>query len=325
MKQKILSHEAKTQRWGYLFIAPFVVVFCLFNLWPTIYTFMLSFTDLRGLRHDFNFAGLENFRKLVTDPYFWGALQNTFIIWTINFIPQLGIALVLAIWLSDTQLNLIGRGAFRAIIYMPNLLAAASVAMLFRNIFGFMGGATAPASQFLRALGIEKTTIVDGEVVKEVFNYFRSVAFSRSLVAFIQWWMWYGYTLIILMAGIASIPVELNESAVIDGANSLQTTWHITLPMLRPIMLFILITSMIGGMQILDVPFLLTDMRGSPQYKIRTTSLYQYNMAFQGQTDYSYGAAISVGIFIVTIILAVLIFFFLQDRSELKKKKGGAT
>jgi multiple sugar transport system permease protein len=324
MQKKLLGHETRTNRWGYFFVAPFVLVFCFFNLWPTFNTIMLSFTDLRGLRSDYSFAGLENFAKLVKDVYFWGALRNTFIIWGINFLPQLGIALVLAVWLSDVKLNLTGKGLFRAVIYMPNLLTAASVAMLFRSIFGYSGHAIAPANQFLRALGIQHTAVFNGEVIREAFNFFRSVPFSRGLVSFIQWWMWYGHTLIMLMAGITSIPVSLYESALVDGANSRQTSWYITLPLLRPMMLYILVTSMIGGMQMFEVPFLLTDMRGAPDFRIRTTSVYQYNMAFMGRNDYAYGAAISIGIFIVTIILSLLIFFFLQDRSELKRRRGGA-
>ena len=327
-KRKITGHEIRTNRWGYFFVAPFIVVFCIFNLWPTFYTILLSFTDLRGLRSglDFNLAGLANFTKLVQDQYFWGALGNTFIIWGINFIPQLGLALVLAIWLSDVQLNLVGKGLFRAVVYMPNLLTAASVALLFRSIFGYGTHVTAPANQFLYSLGIQATRIdpITGETIREAINFFRSVWFSRGLVAFIQWWMWYGYTLIILMAGITTISPSLYESAVIDGANSSQTTWFITLPLLRPIMLYILITSAIGGMQMFDIPFLLTDMQGGPDFKIRTTTLYQYNRALgRGATDYAYGAAVSIGIFLVTIVLALLIYFFLQDRSELKKQKGG--
>jgi len=323
-KKKIAGHETRTNRWGYFFVAPFIIVFCIFNLWPTLYTFLLSFTDLRGLRSDFAFVGGANFVKLIQDPYFWGALGNTFIIWTVNFIPQLGLALLLSIWLSDVRLNLAGKGLFRAIIYMPNLLTAVSVALLFRSIFGYNAHVTSPANQFLRSLGIEDTVMYDGTAVKEAFNFFRSVAFSRGLVSFIQWWMWYGYTMIILMAGITTISPSLYESAVIDGANSRQTTWYITLPLLRPIMLYILVTSAIGGMQMFDIPFLLTDMMGAPNYKIRTTTVYQYNIAFtRGANDYAYGAAISIGIFIVTIILALIIFFFLQDRSELKKRKGG--
>jgi multiple sugar transport system permease protein len=324
IKKKIVGHETRTNRWGYFFVAPFVLVFCIFNLWPTLYTFILSFTDLRGLRTDFKFVGVANFIKLIHDQYFWGALGNTFIIWTINFIPQLGLALLLSIWLSDVRLNLAGKGLFRAIVYMPNLLTAVSVALLFRSIFGFSAHVTCPANQFLRSLGIQDTVILDGVAAKEAFNFFRSVAFSRGLVSFIQWWMWYGYTMIILMAGITTISPSLYESAVIDGANSRQTTWYITLPLLRPIMLYILVTSAIGGMQMFDIPFLLTDMMGGPDFKIRTSTVYQYNVALgRGANDYAYGAAISIGIFMVTIVLALIIFFFLQDRSELKKRKGG--
>jgi multiple sugar transport system permease protein len=325
--RKSIGHEAKTNRWGYFFVAPFIVVFCVFNLWPTLYTFILSFTDLEGLRTNFKFNGFVNYIKLVKDPYFWGALGNTFIIWTFNFIPQLGLALILSIWLSDIRLNLTGKSLFRAVVYMPNLLTAVSVALLFRSIFGFNAFATSPANQFLNSFGIRATKVdpITGQLIKDAFDFFRSVAFSRGLVAFIQWWMWYGYTMIILMAGITTIPISLYESASIDGANSSQTTLYITLPLLRPIMLYILITSMIGGMQMFDIPFLLTDMMGGPDFKIRTTTVYQYNRAFfRGSTEYAYGAAISVGIFIVTIILALIIFFFLQDRSEIKKKNGGA-
>jgi multiple sugar transport system permease protein len=272
-----------------------------------------------------------NYSKLLKDTSFWSSLGNTFIIWGFNFAPQLGIALILAIWLSDTRLNLAGQGLFRAVIYMPNLLMAASVALLFRTFFGAFGHINAPAHQFLRFLNIHwmQTFSTDSGPMIEYFNFFRSVWFSRGLVAFIQWWMWYGHTLIMLMAGITSIPISLYESAVVDGANSRQTAWYITLPLLRPMMLYILVTSMIGGMQMFEIPFLLTDMRGGPAYKIRTTVLYQYNIAFQGVNNRSYGATISVGIFLVTIFFFFFIYFFLQDRSEMKKnkikiKKGGA-
>jgi len=319
MAKKQIGNETRVNRYGYLFVFPFVLVYTLFSLYPTFYTFMIAFTDLKGLKNTFNFVGLKNFAKLVQDKYFWGAVSNTFIMWGWNFVPQLGIALLLSIWLSDIRLKLRGKGLFRAVIYMPNLLTAASVAMLFRSLFGYPNG---PINQFLNNyLHIFDSVERNGETIKEAFNFFRKVAVSRGIVAFIQWWMWYGNTVIMLMAGITSISVSLYESAVVDGANSRQTTWHITLPLLRPMMLFLLVTSMIGGMQMLDIPFLLTDMRGAPDFKIRTTSVYLYNMAFQGVNDYAYGAAMSIGVFIITILLALLIFFFLQDRSELKRVK----
>jgi len=316
--RKPIGHEARTNRWGYVFVAPFIIVFCVFNLWPTINTFLLAFQDVRlDNRATPDFDGpLFQFKKLISDPYFWGALKNTFIIWGLNFTPQLGIALILAIYLSDTRLNLAGRGFFRAIVYLPNLLTAASVAILFRYLFGEAGYEKAPANQFLRAIGFF------GENANNSINFFRSIPFTRGLVAFVQWWMWYGHTLILLMAGITSIPESLYESAVVDGANSRQTSFYITLPLLRPMMLFILVTSMIGGMQMFEIPRLLTNLQGSPDNSIRTTVLYQYNMAFDFR-NLSYGAAVSIGIFVITVVLALLIFFFMQDRSELKKKKGG--
>jgi len=313
MATKLGGSESRLQRWGYFFVAPFVIVFCVFNLYPTVNTILLAFSDLKGLRTDYELVGLANFARLVKDKYFWGAVANTFIMWGWNFIPQLGLALILAIWFSDIRLQLRGRNIVRAIVYMPNLLTAASVAMLFRSLFAYPIG---PVNQFLQSLGLYATAIKDGNAVREAFNFFRSVPFSRGIVAFIQFWMWYGQTLILLMAGITSIPESLYESAVVDGANSRQTTWKITLPLLRPIMLYILITSMIGGMQMLEIPFLLTDMRGAPDYKIRTTSVYFYNLAFQGVNDYAYAASVSFGIFVITIILAVIINQLMKERNN---------
>lgn len=323
MKQKTIGNETRINRWGYFFVLPFVIVYFAFNFYPTIYTLLLAFTDSKGftgLSGNFNFVGGKNFAKLIGDQYFWGAVGNTFVMWGYNFAPQLGIALLLSIWLSDSRLKLKGRGFFRAIIYMPNLLTAASVALLFRSLFGYPMG---PVNQFLQSLGIYDTITRDsGEVIREAFNFFRKVTVSRAIVAFIQWWMWYGHTVIMLMAGITSINESLFESALVDGANSRQTTMYITLPLLRPMMLFILVTSMIGGMQMLEIPFLLTDMRGAPDFKIRTSIVYMYNLGFQGVNDYAYAATVSIGVFVIIIVLALIIFFGMQDRSELKRARA---
>ena len=259
--------------YGYVFTLPFLIVFLIFNLWPTIYTFLLSFGNLKGLKSDFQIIGFANFAKLVGDKYFWGAVGNTFIIWGLNFAPQLGLALLFAVWLTNTKLNLRGKNAFRALFYMPNLLTATSVAILYRSLFAYPVG---PVNQLLLKFGL----------VTEAFNFFRSVPASRLIVAFIQWWMWCGQTLILLMAAITGISPSLYESAVIDGANEWQCTWKITVPLLRPMMFFLLITSMVGGMQMFDIPFLITGMHGEPDFKIRTTAVYMYNVGFQGQNNF---------------------------------------
>ncbi len=318
----MIGHEARVNRWGYFFVLPFVIVYFAFQFYPTIYTLALAFTNSKGfsgLAGNYTYIGGDNFAKLISDKYFWGTVENTFVIWGMNFIPQLGMALILSIWLSDSRLKLKGRGFFRAVIYMPNLLTTASVALLFRSLFGYPMG---PVNRFLQSLGIYDTIVRDdGRVIREAFNFFRDVTMTRSIVAFIQWWMWYGHTVIMLMAGITSINESLFESALVDGANSRQTTWYITLPLLRPMMLYILVTSMIGGMQMFDIPFLLTDMRGAPDFKIRTSIVYMYNLAFQGVNDYAYAAAVSIGVFVIIIILALLIFYGMQDRSELKRTR----
>ncbi|GHU64158.1 cytochrome c biogenesis protein [Spirochaetia bacterium] len=315
-----VGHRTRLQRWGYVFVLPFILVFVIFQLWPTLYTFVLSFSNLKGLKADFQFAGLANFKKLIKDVYFWGSIGNTFMISFVSFVFQLGVSLLLAIWLSDVYLNIKGRKVFRAIVYMPNLLTAVSVSLLFRSLFLYPTG---PLSQALFDMGLHQDIERDGEIIREAVNLFRNVAFTRGLVSYIYWFMWYGYILIILMAGITSIPQSLYESALVDGANGRQTAWYITLPLLRPIILYVFLICMIGGINVFDIPALLTEMRGAPDFKVRTTIMYLYNVAFSGSNDYSYGAAIAVGLFIITIMLALIIFFFLQDKSELEKKKRG--
>ena len=312
---KRVGMQARTNRYGYFFVLPFVIVFLVFNFWPTIYTFLLSFGNLEGLRVDFDFVGLANYKRLVTDKYFWGAVGNTFIIWGLNFLPQLGLALLFAIWLTDVKLHVRGKNLFRALFYLPNLLTAASVSLLFRSLFGHPIG---PINQILMKFGL----------IDKAFNFYISGTASRLIVAFIQWWMWCGQTLILLMAAITSISPSLYESAVIDGANDWQCTWKITVPLLRPMMFFVLVTSMVGGMQMFDIPFLITGMHGEPDYKIRTSAVYMYNIGFQGKTNYSYAAAISVGVFIITTVLAVFINKITAERKPRKRRafvaEGGA-
>lgn len=318
MANKKLGSEAKLQKYGIFFVIPFIVIYLIFQLWPTIYTVLLAFTDRKGFSQELNFIGLKNFVRLVHDKYFWSSVGNTFIMWLFNFAPQLGIALLFAIWFTDPRLHLKGKNLFRALFYMPNLLTAASVAILFRSLFAYPNG---PINQFLFGLGIHADVQrADGTIVQEAIQFFRSVPLSRAIVSFIQWWLWCGQTLIMLMAGITSISPSLYESAVVDGANQGQQTRYITLPLLRPMMLYILITSLIGGMQLFEIPFLLTDMRGGPDFKIRTMVLYMYNTAFQGVNDYAYGSAIAMGVFIITMILSMFIYFFMQDRSDMGRK-----
>jgi ABC-type sugar transport system permease subunit len=295
---------------GYAFLAPFVIGFLVFGLYPVINTVSLSFTDTTLMSKTSHFVGLANFKRLFADMVFLKAVGNTWLIWLLNFIPQIGIALLLSVLFTNARLKIKAVGIWRSIFYMPNLLMPAAVAALFGSLFGFFG----PVNQILVRAGL----------LPEAMRFLESVWVARGLVVFINWWTWFGQTMIILMAGMTAIPIHLYEAAMVDGANAWQMFTRITLPLLKPILIFIFVTSLVGGMQMFDIPFLITDGRGSPQSSIQTSNILMF-MKFASSKGHI-GAASSVGvlIFIMTSICALGIFYVLRDRDldEKRIQKG---
>ena len=292
--------------YGYIFIAPFVIGFLIFGLYPVYNTLALSFTDTTLMSKNADFVGLKNFERLFADDVFMNAVKNTWLIWILNFIPQIGIALLLSAWFTNARLKIKGIGVWRALFFLPNLLVPASVAALFFAFFSFYG----PVNQFMVRYGF----------LPEAMHYLQSVPVMRGLVVFIQWWMWFGQTVIIVMAGMTSIPVSLYEAAMVDGATAAQMFRRITLPLLKPILIYVFVTSLVGGMQMFDIPFLLTDGRGSPNGSIQTNNILMY-MKFASSKGHI-GAASSVGVlvFIMTSICALGIFYFLGERNDQPNK-----
>jgi ABC-type sugar transport system permease subunit len=291
---------------GYLFLAPFIFGFLIFGLYPVINTLALSFTDATVMSKTSNFIGLDNFKRLFADIVFLRAVGNTWLIWSLNFIPQIGIAMLLSVLFTSARLKIESVGVWRAIYFLPNLLMPAAVAALFNALFSYYG----PMNQLL----------VRSEILTIAMRFLENVWIARGLVVFIQWWTWFGQTMIILMAGMTSVPISLYEAAMVDGATVWQMFTRITLPLLKPILIFIFVTSLVGGMQMFDIPFLLTDGRGSPISSIQTNNILMY-MKFASSKGHI-GAASSVGvlIFIMTSICALGIFYFLRDR-DLDNKK----
>jgi ABC-type sugar transport system permease subunit len=284
---------------GYLFLMPFIIGFLIFGLYPVINTLTLSFTDTTLMSGSSHFIGLNNFKRLFADDVFLRAVGNTWLIWILNFIPQIGMALLLSVIFTNARLKIKAVGVWRAIFYLPNLLMPAAVAALFNALFAYYG----PMNQFMVRAGF----------LNEAMRYLENVSITRGLVIFIQWWTWFGQTLIVVMAGMTSIPVQLYEAAMVDGASAWQMFRRITLPLLKPILIFIFVTSLVGGMQMFDIPFLLTDGRGSPASSIQTNNILMF-MKFASSKGHI-GAASSVGvmIFIMTSICALGIFYFLRD------------
>ncbi|MBL8079907.1 MAG: sugar ABC transporter permease [Anaerolineales bacterium] len=291
----------------YFFIAPFVIGFLVFGLYPVLNTIGLSFTNATLMSKNSEFIGLDNFRRLFADDVFMRAVRNTWTLWILNFIPQIGIAMLLAVLFTNARLKIRGVGIWRAIFYLPNLLTPAAVAALFASLFAFYG----PVNQLMVRAGF----------LPEAVRFMESTTVARELVVFIQWWTWFGQTMIILMAGMTSIPIPLYEAAMVDGATAWQMFTRVTLPLLKPILIFIFVTSLVGGMQMFDIPFLLTDGRGSPQSSIQTNNILMY-MKFNSSKGHI-GAASSVGvlIFIMTTVCALGIFYFLGDRDADDTKK----
>ncbi|SDY04262.1 multiple sugar transport system permease protein [Evansella caseinilytica] len=290
----------KMDYYGYAFILPFFLVFVTFSIYPIVLTFYYSFTDYSGMGSP-EFIGLANYTRLFTDTYFLQAFFNTWYIWGINFFFQIVIALLLAILFSDIRLKMKGLGFFRAVFYLPNLITIASVALLFGILLGWHHGTI---NHLLLDLGI----------ISEPVNWLNSPTTARWSVALIGAWMWFGHTFIILMAGISGISRDYYESALIDGANRLQTFTKITIPLLKPILLYVLITSLIGGLQIFDLPMLITDGLGSPQGSLNTMVLYLYNQAFRFN-NYGYAAAVAYGLFLITVFFSFLTFKAMYRKS----------
>ena len=294
-KKKSNSNVVKFNRWGYIFLIPFFVTYVIFSLIPLCSTIYNSFFEnyRSGLKQiGPNFVGINNYINLLSSPEIWKYLVNTLIMWVGGFIPQITIALLLAYWFSDPSLRLKGQRFFKTVIYMPNLIMASAFSMLFFALFSDSG----PINQILLSLGF----------IKEPFKFFQYVIASRVLVMLMNFLMWFGNTTILLMAGMLGIDSSLYEAAQVDGATASQVFFKITMPILRPIFTYVLITSLIGGLQMFDVPQILTNGRGNPTDSL-TTVIMLLNRYLTSK-DVGRGGALSVFLFVVTGILSLVVF-----------------
>ncbi|MCE3203344.1 carbohydrate ABC transporter permease [Paenibacillus sonchi] len=298
-------------KFGYIFTLPFVLAFLIFSLYPILYTAVIGFTNMQGLIpkpvHILD-NPFQNFKDLLFDNVsFRKSLINTGLLWIVNFIPQIVLALLLTAWFTNKRLNIKGQGAFKVLLYMPNIITAGTIAVLFSSLFAYPMG---PVNSIFEMLGWSDAPIF----------FLQDKTTARGIVAFIQFWMWYGNTMIILVAGVMGINPALFESAAIDGANGFQTFFRITLPSLRTILLFTLITSMIGGLTMFDIPQLF--LAGGPDDSTLTTSMFIYGQAFKGSYMYNRAAAASMIMFVIAAILAGLVFYLMRDRDAGRIKKA---
>jgi len=304
-------------RYGIIFLIPFFLTFAIFQFYPLLYTIGDSFVyTAKNGRTTTTAVGLGNYVNYVFGKMgggeIWQALLITIIMWMLNFIPQILLSLLLAAWFTDGQRKLKASGAYKAIMYLPNIITAATIAVLYFNMFDTHG----PITSLLMKWNIIKS---DGLLYSGWFTMF--------LVAFIQFWMWYGNTMVVLTAGILGINPSLYEAACVDGATSRQQFFQITLPLLKPILQYTLVTSAIGGLQLYDIPQLLreggpvvTMSGGNSVYSTRTVVMLIKQYVSNGANqNFGRAAAYSVVLFIVTLAISMIFYIATSE----KKDKGG--
>lgn len=290
MKKKSINYG----KWGYLFILPFFIIYFIFSLIPLVDTVRYSFFEYfrSGIKEiGPNFIGMENYISLLkSDMFKYGA--NTLILWLIGFVPQIVVALVLAAWFTDARLKIRGKQFFKVVIYLPNLIMASAFSMLFFTLFSDGG----PINSLLMQIGF----------ISEPYKFLSHAGSARGLIAMMNCLMWFGNTTILLMAGMMGIDTSLFEAAEVDGATSTQVFFKITLPLLRPILVYVIITSLIGGLQLFDVPQILTNGTGDPMRSTMTLIMYLNKHLFSN--NYGMAGALSVVLFILTTILSLIVF-----------------
>ncbi|MBR4455889.1 MAG: sugar ABC transporter permease [Solobacterium sp.] len=301
MSKKNYSHKGTAakavsyNKWGYIFLAPFFAVWVIFQFIPLVTTIYNSFFEnyRSGLSQiGPNFIGLKNYVTIVTNGDLINYSKNTMIMWIIGFIPQIFFSLLLAAWFTDPSLRLKGQRFFKTVIYLPNLIMASAFSMLFFTLFADGG----PINSILISMG----------VLSQPFKFMSNVTAVRSLVGFMNFIMWFGNTTILLMAGMMGIDQTLYEAAEVDGATATEVFWKITLPILRPILIYVLITSLIGGLQMFDVPQILTNGTGDPTRTSMTLIMYLNKHLYS--KNFGMGGALSVFLFIITGILSFIVF-----------------
>ena len=298
------NHKAVSyNKWGYIFLIPFVVVYLIFQLVPLITTIYNSFFEnyRSGLTQvGPNFVGFANYAKLFQDGEIWIYFKNTMIMWVMGFVPQILVSLLLGAWFSNPSLRLKGQRFFKTVIYLPNLIMVSAFAMLFFTLFADGGPINA--------------MLVHAEILKQAYSFFSHKWSARTLVALLNFLMWFGNTTILLMAGMMGIDPSLYEAAEVDGATSSQIFRRITLPLLRPILIYVMITSLIGGMQMFAVPQILTNGTGDPMRSTMTLIMFLNKHLFS--KNYGMGGALSVFLFVITGLLSLIVFRFNQTRKK---------
>ena len=278
----------------YLFLLPALALFAIFKAYPVIASFWISLTTGAGaLRH---FIGLANYQRLLGDPLFWTSLQNTGVILIIQVPIMLGLAIVLALGINSIHVRL--RAIWRLGVFMPSVTGLVATGIIFSFLLNKDQGAL---NWLLSLVGLPAV------------DWLGDPSWARVAIVIVLTWHYTGYYAVIFLAGLQGVPKELYEAAMVDGAGSIRRFISVTIPHLRPILLFTLVLSTIGTLQLFDEPFVLT--RGGPDNATMTVSMYLYNNGFS-YFDFGYASAIAYALTFIVVILGAIQMKLVGGKNE---------
>lgn len=280
----------------YVSIAPYFLVFLAFSLIPTVFSLYLAFQKWNGIA-PMTFVGFNNFYYALTDQKFWQAVLNTFQIWIISTIPMLIIALILAFALNLRRKS---KFMYQVCYFLPNITSIVAISLIFGSLFSEQFGLINTTLQAANLSGVAWLT--------EAWPI-------KWAVALLVIWRWAGYNALIYMAGLQSIPGDIYEAARIDGARTRDIFFHVTIPLLRPIILFTIITSTLGGMTLFVEPQVLLGNSGGVGNEGMTMALYQYSEAFVSNR-FGYGAAVGWLMFFIILAFSIVNWQLTRQRDE---------
>lgn len=293
MKKKHISYQKKQQIAPYFFVTPYFLVFLMFSLFPIIYTFYISLVDWSGISKP-EFIGLANYVTLFKDKRFWHALVNNFQFVILILPIQLSISFLIALLLNHKLM--VWKKGFRILSFLPYLTTPVALGVIFGILFDSHTGQINTLIESLGGVAVAWTT---------------KPWPAKIMIVLITIWRYAGYTSILFMAGMTNIDPQLYEASEIDGASFWKQVRYITLPLLKPIAVFVIVTNLIGNFQMFEEPYMIftsaANMVGGPNDSVLTGVWYFYDTAFSNQLRFGYGAAIGVGMFAVIAVLSLTV------------------
>lgn len=303
-----MANEKKIKRTGWYFIIPVAMLLAIFLLYPIFYSLYLTTTRTKGIVT--SFIGLANYRKLFNDPMFFLALQNTFKILLIQVPIMLISALVFASLLNNKKIKF--RGFFRTAIFLPSVTSLIAYAILFKMLFSYEG--------------IINNSLLALNFIKAPLNWFQDPALATFVLILAMVWRWTGYNMIFYLSAMQNISSDLYEAAKVDGASEIKSFFSITIPLLRPMILFTTVMSTIGTLQLFDEPMNLaqggtTASMVGPNNCYLTLSVYIYNLCFKYTPRFGYAATVSYAILVLVAILSFIQFKISNNSEKTVSKK----